>query len=203
MPPPPSNYGQWTLTMQVTGNPYPAQVTMGFSDTAGTRTAANFNATIKTTLTAGYAFPPLAVANFSSACEVIQSYFLLNRGGVLTSDILNWNTVGTKSINLTPANGALLVRKRTALAGVKYRGRNYWPNIWIDESNVDQAGNMSGTDFNSLQVGFGVGSGWLGSAIATGILPYILHTDPAINPDEILSYQLENKMATQRRRMRR
>lgn len=203
MPAPPPNYGQWTLTIQVTGNRYPAQVTMGFSDTAGTRTAAGFNGIIKTALTSGYSFPPLAVANFSNAAEVTQSYFLLNRGGVLTSDILVWNTVGTKTVAMTPANTAVLCRKRTALAGVKYRGRNYWPNIWINESDVDQAGNMTGSDFTALQGGLGLGAGWLGSLAASGVLPYLLHTNPAINPDELTSYQAEGQMATQRRRMRR
>lgn len=112
---------------------------------------------------------------------------------------------GEQSLTSLPQNCAVLIRKPTGTPGRRGRGRFYIPGI--PEASVSQIG-----DINS-----GPLDGWQDSAdafyseLATPSVfdpapPVILHhsegigTEPA--PTPITSFQVETRIATQRRRLR-
>lgn len=112
---------------------------------------------------------------------------------------------GTNSNPPLPPQNAVLVRKRTALGGKRFRGRFYLPPAWFSESGVDHLGNLSGglspfiDRVDTLMEDFD----------AAGLDPVLLHSpseaspeDPVPPPTLITSLQVQTRIATQRRRLR-
>jgi hypothetical protein len=93
-----------------------------------------------------------------------------------------------------------LIRKSTAFAGRKYRGRMYIPDM--ADSTVDYNGNVNTTGRTLLQ---GIADQWmtLNAIDALLLLPQLLHTAEVLAPTEVTSLLVENKVATQRRRYNR
>lgn len=108
-----------------------------------------------------------------------------------------------------PQNCALLVKKRTGLAGREGRGRIYQPGI--PENQVDAVGALDST---ALADGTAAWSGYLsalsaaaGGAISGPPVPMVLlHTDPQAGvtpgPTPVTSLVVDSRIATQRRRLR-
>jgi hypothetical protein len=105
-----------------------------------------------------------------------------------------------------PQNCALLVRKRTDLAGRRGRGRLYLPGL--PENQVDGAGNVADAHRAGMQALF---DDWYDAlTVAVGARyypPVVLHRsegagiEPA--PTPITTFVVEGKIATQRRRLRK
>lgn len=99
-----------------------------------------------------------------------------------------------------PENCALLVKKVTLRGGRKGRGRCYWPDVQI--AHVGDAGGITGSDLTAYQ------TAWddLITAIegVDGITSLVLlhSADEDGDPDVITSWIVQNKIATQRRRLR-
>ena len=103
---------------------------------------------------------------------------------------------GTVGGGSTPPNCAYLLKKVTSLGGRKHRGRSYIPGVpreWVDgagaisvihQSNVQEAG-VAFRDF-------------LGDVDCS---MQLLHTD-ATTPDEVIAWNCQQLLATQRRRLR-
>lgn len=112
---------------------------------------------------------------------------------------------GTANFVALPPQVALLVKKLTATAGKKGRGRWYLP--WaLAQSNVNQAGLINGgTVIADTNAGL---SAFLTAMRAANVLPCLVHrvyagkavTNLKIGP-EITSMVCETYVATQRRRM--
>jgi len=107
--------------------------------------------------------------------------------------------VGSLAGSAPPVNCAVLVRKSTAMGGRKGRGRMFLPAGLAPEGTVDAAGVLQSGTVTGLQGRLNT----FRTTMATEGLPlYLLHDDPAITPNEITSFGVQSKMATQRRRMR-
>lgn len=105
---------------------------------------------------------------------------------------------GTLGGTAPPPNCCYMVRKITARGGRQGRGRMFIPPIWTTETNVDAAGVMTAVARNAIQeVIDDTMTAWL----ATTFPPVLLHSD-ADTPDAITSLQLQQTLATQRRRLR-
>lgn len=106
---------------------------------------------------------------------------------------------GTNPQGSPPANCTILVRKNTALGGRRNRGRCNLPVAIMEEPNVDQAGNITTSVVTIIQnkvIAFH-------QALTTGGLnAFLLHSHVDDAPTEIVSLQVMNQLATQRRRMR-
>lgn len=115
--------------------------------------------------------------------------------------------VGLGAATVLPQNCALLVRKRTASAGRRNRGRFYVPIFGILESAVSQIGVISGGDVSGQQTGWDAFHTALTSGGAHPLTPVILHSDGGVTapgaPTVITSFHVEPIIATQRRRLRR
>lgn len=105
---------------------------------------------------------------------------------------------------LLPQNSALLVHKRTALAGRKGRGRFYLPGVaegWAN--NIGEVLTATVTDFNNSLAD--MLAGIIASANFVGMA--LFHDDdsltPLPDPTLIQSLTLDPVIATQRRRLRR
>lgn len=99
-----------------------------------------------------------------------------------------------------PNNCAYLVKKLSAVAGRRGRGRMYVPPFYVGEGSISQTGDLDGASLVALQ------------NLITAGLPgddfVILHSQafgapapPA--PTPITSFLVDRKIATQRRRLRR
>lgn len=113
--------------------------------------------------------------------------------------------VGTASGSPLPNNCSWVVKKRTAVAGVRYRGRMYWPALQTAENFVDGVGNIDPTArFNSeTRILLALAA----VQAVTGVGAFVLfHAVPqegeAPAPTVITSFSLDSKIGTQRRRMR-
>jgi hypothetical protein len=116
---------------------------------------------------------------------------------VATSDEAIVNGAGTS--DPAPINCALLVKKVTGLSGRKNRGRFYYPDVFADV--VSPAGVLSPAAVIDYQAAV---LDWFGTLAAVGVLDgaVLLHTDPLDTPTPVLQVIVQNKIATQRRRLR-
>jgi len=109
---------------------------------------------------------------------------------------------GTSSAaNNTPVpNSAILVQRRTGLAGRKFRGRIFVPPFGLSEANVSAAGIMDAAVVTTFQSQW---AGALGNFTTLGLDMVLLHENPATEPTLVSSLQVQARMASQRDRLRR
>lgn len=124
-------------------------------------------------------------------------------GAPLVVESIEGNTGGGQATTMLPSNSATLVRKRTGSAGKRGRGRLYLPGV--AKPDVNDLGIIDGavvasyqTSFDDFKTGF--------EAVAGGPSFCILHrsegagTEPP--PTPITAFEVQSKIATQRRRLR-
>lgn len=142
----------------------------------------------------------------SSRCLMTEVKVLLRTGGetVSSSSFLNMPFPGVSPADLLPSNCAVLVQKRTALAGRKHRGRLYIPGICANSYTLSGDQNtMETASHTELQTAFDL---WFtslteGSGVPI-ILPAILHPSPTNTVTLIESFSVQARLATQRGRLR-
>lgn len=112
-------------------------------------------------------------------------------------------TIAGSRNSLSPAgNVAVLVHKRTASGGRRNRGRFFLP--WhIANTNILEDGTIDSTTVAALQTDM---NGWRTALVAASLPPVVLHSTgltvpPA--PTPITTFQVDNLVATQRRRLGR
>lgn len=99
-------------------------------------------------------------------------------------------------------SSAVLCQKRTARAGRHFRGRHYLPAIGIAEASISPMGIIGNVPFGFAQAAMAeTADFWLASTTWETV---ILHADDTITPGftPITSFSLQQKTATQRRRLR-
>lgn len=196
MPEIPVGYGQATALANATGDPEPMVCTMGFQvadpATVGQTAADNFASAFLTALRNR----TISLYTWSRVDFVI---------GKTTGDTAYTSTTGAGNGALTgaglPQNCAWLVRKRSPLVGRKNRGRMYVPGV--RETNVNEVGIIENTEvagaqtaWNTFQTIIEADPSFVGLAI--------LHSlGDATLPTPISALEVDNVIATQRRRMRR
>jgi hypothetical protein len=135
----------------------------------------------------------------SDQVVLVETSGLYNEGGLFL-DLLHTNgDAGTATGNFPPSNCAVLIRKNTAFAGRTYRGRWYWPSVLL-ESHIDGGGAVDGTQLADLQDRFDNVLSFLNGVTGAGCR--LLHATDDPVATEILTLSVQNKIATQRRRMR-
>lgn len=127
------------------------------------------------------------------------------------SNLVPANSVGVTvtgtAAGTTPIqNTAVLVRKRTAGSGRRKQGRFYFPAFGLSPSAYSAAGVLTSTAFNDYQTRFNTFYSALVNGNVNGmsgpVPPVLLHAD-AMDPDPITAFQLDQTLASQRRRLRR
>ena len=101
-------------------------------------------------------------------------------------------------------NTSLVVKKLTGLAGRQFRGRCYVPPISLAEVDVTNTGMIDSTVLSTIQTNWTSFIGALASATNVDTISLLHDDQQAIVPDptEIISFQVEGQVGTQRRRLR-
>lgn len=111
-------------------------------------------------------------------------------------------TTGSNNDEPLPPNCALLIRKASALGGRRNRGRAYFPGLALKPSS-SPAGVLDPAAVTALQ---GDADEWwtlaatAGPPEVSGLV--ILHSEAPFTPTPITSLDVQDKIATQRRRLR-
>lgn len=127
------------------------------------------------------------------------------------TDVADWDVTkpGTGSGNTVPQNCALLVRKKTELAGQSNTGRMYVPPTIIDDTGVDDAGFIHPAVIIDVQDQ--LNQFWqnlrdeapAAGEVTAGLKPVLFHSKADRIPTPIISFTLDSRLATQRQRLRR
>lgn len=109
--------------------------------------------------------------------------------------------VGSGSGAGLPSNCAILIRKQTASGGRRNKGRLFMPGV-AAEANVDQNGIASAAAVLNWQ---NAQDDWNDAVLLlTDIENFvILHSEAPSTPTTVIGHQVQSRIATQRRRMRR
>lgn len=196
----PSGFGFAVFRFLLVSDPEEQVVTMGFDGSAG-----GPGQSIADGLKAAW-LTGTSAANMSNEYTFVGVTVRYNEGGGPSAlnvyESLS-NTPGTFVSAMPPSNCAVLVRKLTATAGRRGKGRMYLPCFSVGEGNVDTRGAIATATRNNQQ-------GFMNSFLAafTGVVnPVLLHTQkegapapPA--PTPITSLVVADRIATRRLRMR-
>lgn len=131
----------------------------------------------------------------------------LNEDGDLFTGEFRQVSTGIAATNHPVQNTALLVRKNTGVAGRSNRGRMYVPPGRLAEADVNNVGMIDSVDFDTIS---GEIDTLYDDLVALTGVEYLalLHAELAggvpnpAAPVEITSFQLDQRVATQRRRLR-
>lgn len=196
----PEGFGEATWVFELNGDAQPMTFSMGF--TATDTSAGGL----------GAAFGEL-VAEFSlniitGAADVLTGW-TWRRVEMRANPVGSAEIEGAVALNISgsnvgssiPINGAVLVRKSTGLAGRENRGRFFMPPFGLDESDVDQAGYIDSAAVATTQTKV---DDWLTAfeASTAGNEMVLFHSDPLLAPTVITAFEVDNRIATQRRRLR-
>ena len=177
--------------MTQAGDDVPYNVTLGFSATS----LAAAQAFVDMMGTTWHDHLRSATTSDLTMVETNCLYALAGNEYALATPVAEAGTGGT---GVLPSNCACLVRKNTAFAGRKYRGRMYWPDI-LAEGDVDINGTIDPSVVSSLQTHFDNMYSDLDGVANTEVK--LLHTDGSAG-SFIYSFTVQPQIATQRRRMR-
>jgi hypothetical protein len=111
-------------------------------------------------------------------------------------------TVGSNNDEPLPPNCALLVRKTTAFGGRRNRGRAYIPGLSLKPS-TSPAGMIDGAAVTALQSDandWWAAAANVGPPEVSGLV--LLHSESPFTPTPITGLDVQDKIATQRRRLR-
>jgi hypothetical protein len=196
----PPGFGEVTFRFTLAGDPEVMTVSLGF-DHDGASSA---------TVLAGNLYVPMGVwvgTTWGSDYALTGAYVVKNDAGVLTEGEVNIITPGIAATNHPVNNTAMLVRKVTGVAGRANRGRWYLPPGRLAEVDVNNYGLIDAADLALIQGEVNDLFDDLVAAVGVGDL-FVLHseipvgTPSVVPPTEITGLVVEQKVATQRRRLR-
>lgn len=191
----PDGFSNGHLRFTLGGDPQEMTTAIGFSSAPGTtpeEEAELFRAAFSLTslssagaICAAYTYAGVRVERQTST------------GTIVTEE--NVGTAGTGSGNCLPSNCALLVDKVTSSGGRAFRGRMFFPPIYVAEDIVDHNGYINAGTVTTLQTTFNT---WRAAMVSDGIPPVLFHSNEALTPTLITSLHFQPQIATQRERMR-
>lgn len=117
---------------------------------------------------------------------------------VFSGEYLTLSGEGDRSGDLAPPQVSVIVSKGTALKGRPYRGRTYWPGL-LNDSDIFDDGTIQGA--RQLAIQNYMDDFWAEMTSVGSAQQYLLH-NTEIAPTAVASYGVQNKVATQRRRLR-
>jgi hypothetical protein len=121
--------------------------------------------------------------------------YTADQGGNSTSV----NAVGTGTFNSTPQNVAILIRKTNPLRGRAHQGRMFQPSA--DRLAITDTGALTFSYHGQLQTAYNLF--YVDIRAITGVAEIvILHSAGAIAPTPVSAFSVDQRVATQRRRLR-
>lgn len=189
----PEGYGQINYIFRGTNLPTGGQITQGFQILGTEDDPAVYAADAE----AAFA-PVVALMNNNTALDRVLVKLGPNEFGP-SAEVAS-SAEGIDSSEAAPPGASLLVRKRTSFGGRTGRGRFYLPGLSEDE--IDSAGTIGGTTVSDFQSAIDT---WAAALVTAEMSPVVLHgpDSPVTIPHTIVGFEVDTKLATQRRRLRR
>lgn len=187
----PADYSQVNIKMTGAALPFGAEVTFGVHD-AGALSAADIaQAVIDSGVTA-------LVKNLISTESTLASV-LVKQGPNIDgpSAEVGWNLAGNLSSGAGNPASSLLVRKQTNHGGRKGSGRMYWPAL--PEAYILPGGAIDGALVTAAQT---IVDNFL-AALSSNDVPMVLLHGDATAPYNVLSLEVQARVANQRQRNRK
>lgn len=191
----PVGFSQVNLLFGGTAVPLGAQMTFGVENTTDADPA-----TIAALVDAAYNTAEVYKSQ-STSCGLTGILVKNGPNATGASAQIAVSRTGSYAQPALPPNVSVLVRKFTAVGGRKGRGRMFFPAFV--EGQVTEGGVIAPAEMTPLQTRFAAFRTGMRTA---GIPPFLLHSGTggfADLPNEITGFTVENKVATQRRRLRR
>lgn len=134
-------------------------------------------------------------------CKIVRRESGLNQ---ITESFADTGIAGGAAADHLPANTAILVQKRTGVAGRRFRGRFYLPGVPTSARLSDDDPNTLSVSYvSSLQTQFDAFRTHLLSSGGAGtITPVILHPTGEPLYTVITSFSVQARLGTQRTRLR-
>jgi hypothetical protein len=193
--PVPSGFALCTFTFTIAGSSRNIVNTWA-CENSGAASAALLNGIFRTQfVTTGTRM--YSAASLCSVYVLSSTKVLANIGGVLTSDEDFTTVSGTGGATPPPMNTAMLISKKTGLAGRKFRGRVFAPFAMI-ESVVDAAGIIAAGSLTGPQ---GAATNTLTAMSGASHPLVLLHSDGS-TPTALTELKVEQKIGTIGRRLR-
>jgi len=199
----PEGFGHATASFRCNGVQNPMCITWGFSHVLRELEGSDNPNVIAQALHVSMYSPataPFQPAFVSSAYTLVNTDVVMMQDGELKQGSWIQPRVGTSGFPCPPPNCAHLVRKKTGRSGKQHRGRMYVPACLAPESTINDAGVWD------AEISFATHAGhfqsWLDDMYSKFLPMVILHNDPAEPPTPVTTLQLQQLLATQRRRMR-
>lgn len=197
---PPPGFGVYVATFTVAGALRSQVNTWGFGN-GGAFTAASALTLMNTNFGGSGKIYGVTLRNTQTVFA--ESYVLLNTGGVLTSAVTANAVAGTSTFASPAPNVSIVARKVTGLAGRQYRGRCALPSGFIDEADVNDAGQIG-----SSLAAYSTAAALTFAACVTSSIPlYLLHGPNKAGvtpvPTVMTGVLLDSLVGTQRRRIKR
>lgn len=197
----PPGYAEVRFVQKALGDPDPYICTLGVGVAEA---GGDFE---QAAVTAATAWVNNILPGQSSSLTLVQVDLLVGQDGgdpLITTSVQG--VAGGTSSNMLPQNCAVLVQKRTGLAGRSNRGRFYIP-LLAREAQVDQYGTIDSAERSDYQNSV---NGFLGDLQSPelefpALPPVILHNSRGADtpdPTLITSMIVDPVIATQRRRLR-
>lgn len=197
----PPTFGQASWELKNSGDPESWFITCGFDLSAGTYPYEDNLTTISGE------FLVNILPGFSTTTAFVGTHLAIGQdGGPPLRVFKAQSQSGSSGSDKLPQNCALLVTKTTSRPGRPGKGRMYLPN-YINEGEVDNVGNIDGTERAAFQTLFDD----FYDALIAGVAgesspPVLLHNEGVpggTTPTPINSFSVQPVIATQRRRLRR
>lgn len=138
------------------------------------------------------------VANFMNNEYSVTSTILMTE--LIALESTGGSIPGANGGDSLPQNTAILVKKNSGFRGRQNRGRCYVPGL--EDANVDSIGNLSPSALSAFQA---TADAWYAAILGvTGIdSVVILHSTVGLGaPTPVVNFEIDPRVATQRRRLR-
>lgn len=208
----PNGFGEIVIRYGFTDDPEDKTISLGFRSTLGAAQA--------DLETAGLAVWAEYIATFHSTGEPTMAVPWELRGFVMRTRAADVDylaeggtpVVGDATTNVVVTNSAVLVKKRTGLAGRGNRGRVFAPPFGLDEDNVTPGGIITAGIVDDYQDQWDAFLAGVQAADAELVVlhamvlddpgPPPVYVPPTDPPVDITNFIVQSKVATQRRRLR-
>jgi hypothetical protein len=187
----PIGFGEATIRILLTGDPEEMNCVFGFEVSSPPFTQSDANDI--STAVATFIKPMLA----TTATYVGLDIRIGSDGAPLLFSTVTGSGAGTSSSAVLPQNCAWLMRKNTGLGGRANKGRMFVPGVpeaAVDNAGVIVSGNV--TTVNTAAATFLTTLSGLGNEMV------LLHSDDLNDPDTVITFICDTRIATQRRRLR-
>lgn len=173
----PNGYHIVVPTLTLTGSTHNFQVALMGKTATGDNAAASLAKWMQALYGTGC---PMAASAMYVGWTVVRTQISQMDSGVLTTAEDLTGQVGSLASSLgAPCNVSILTKKRVAPAGRHYRGRCMWPDLWVPESDISQAGLIGATGQATVNAKMAAMRTSLNGA---GIDEYLGHSSSEIAP---------------------